>query len=229
MCRCFSRRCALKNQLVIDTVMEKVTLRFYEHPVALTRDGRHPVTYWQKQLEKMIAMANFFEPRPTILEIGCGTGNEATLFSAQQVRYVGIDYSSQMIAAAKAKSPQHEFHVLNMYHLEKVVTQPVDCVIAIQVLHHVPEQKIDQVLQLIAGALKPEGVGFFSIRFDMGIGEYKVPEPEGSRLYIGYTPGMWISRLQDAGFSVESYETDMRDFRPPHVRNKRLLTWVRKK
>jgi ubiquinone/menaquinone biosynthesis C-methylase UbiE len=219
----------LKNQLMLDTVLERATLKFYEHSAALKRDGVHPATYWQKQLEKMIAMANFSVQRPTILEIGFGTGNEATLFSAQQVRYIGIDYSSQMVDVARAKSPEHEFHLANVYHLEKVVTEPVDCVIAIQVLHHIPENKIDQVLQLIAGRLKTGGVGFFSIRHDFGTGERNFSEPEGTRMFVGYLPGVWISMLQDAGFSVEGYETDTRDFRPPHVRNKRMLTWVRKK
>lgn len=47
-----------------------------------------------------------------VLDLGCGTG---TMLAALKPSYgVGVDFSPEMIAAARRQSPQHEFHVADI-------------------------------------------------------------------------------------------------------------------
>lgn len=43
-----------------------------------------------------------------VLEIGAGTGNLTTRFVKEKIKYIGLDYSKDMISIAKQKSPKAE-------------------------------------------------------------------------------------------------------------------------
>jgi len=57
-------------------------------------------------------------PNQRVLEIGCGAGD--LLAAAQPARGVGVDFSAEMIARAKQKYPQYEFHQLDAHDLSEL-------------------------------------------------------------------------------------------------------------
>jgi SAM-dependent methyltransferase len=57
---------------------------------------------------------------PTLLEVGCGSGYYADVFATMLgtgVRYSGVDYSSAMIARARARAPSGAFEVADATRL----------------------------------------------------------------------------------------------------------------
>src|SRR3954470_15900330 len=57
---------------------------------------------------------------PTLLDVGCGSGYYADVFAmllAGGVRYMGVDYSSAMIARARARAPSGAFEVADATRL----------------------------------------------------------------------------------------------------------------
>jgi SAM-dependent methyltransferase len=57
---------------------------------------------------------------PTLLEVGCGSGYYADVFATlvgAGVRYTGVDYSSAMIARARARAPSGAFEVADATRL----------------------------------------------------------------------------------------------------------------
>ncbi len=57
-------------------------------------------------------------PSQRILEIGCGAGN--LLASLQPSRGVGVDFSPEMIARARQRHPELEFHLLDAHDLSEL-------------------------------------------------------------------------------------------------------------
>ena len=57
-----------------------------------------------------------------ILDIGCGTGHHVNQLSSKNLKVIGIDISSSMIAKAKENYPQYDFRLGNV--LENNILQP---------------------------------------------------------------------------------------------------------
>ena len=53
----------------------------------------------------------------SILDIGCGPGRDAHIFTDGGFRVVGIDVAPKMIEKAKTIAPKAEFHVMDMFRL----------------------------------------------------------------------------------------------------------------
>src|SRR3989344_3305748 len=52
-----------------------------------------------------------------ILDVGCGTGHEASYFLKDEFDYFGIDLSPAMLKEAKKAFPKAKFRVMNMMRL----------------------------------------------------------------------------------------------------------------
>lgn len=61
-----------------------------------------------------------FEPR-TVLDGGCGTGRLAIELSRRGVDVVGVDLDADMIAAARAKAPEIEWHQASLADVDDVL------------------------------------------------------------------------------------------------------------
>jgi SAM-dependent methyltransferase len=77
--------------------------------------------FWEKDptpLEK-VGLQHFIEylPGKKVLDVGCGYGQYAPLFLSQGREYLGIDYSPEMIRAAKALYPKARFEIMSFNRL----------------------------------------------------------------------------------------------------------------
>ena len=53
----------------------------------------------------------------TILDVGCGSGRDAKIFSEKGLKVIGVDFSSKMIEVAKQTAPQAQFYKMNLEDL----------------------------------------------------------------------------------------------------------------
>jgi 8-oxo-dGTP diphosphatase len=63
--------------------------------------------YPHKDAERFLSMIH---PAGKIIDIGCGSGRDAKVFSEKGYQVTGIDFSFKMIEVAKEKAPQADFH-----------------------------------------------------------------------------------------------------------------------
>jgi len=90
-----------------------------------------------------------------VLDVGCGVGVFASRLAQRSEHVDAIDRSEVMVATARSRTPG------NVVCLQRdVLTDPLpqreyDAIVSISALHHVP---LDQVLPILASALRPGGV-----------------------------------------------------------------------
>ncbi len=98
----------------------------------------------------------------SVLDVGCGTGDDAV--NLYQIvgpngRVVGIDYSAQLIAEAKARAEKAgalvEFHVGDAHELSQFGDNCFDATRAAAVFHHLesPEKALKEMIRVV----KPGG------------------------------------------------------------------------
>lgn len=87
-------------------------------------------------------------PYASVVDVGCGTGNWASLARG---RYVGVDTSPSFIAACRerfADDPDKSFVQADATTLTP--TQPFDLALLISVLHHLSDDDVRQLLRWVA-------------------------------------------------------------------------------
>jgi len=100
----------------------------------------------------------FMKPKKgdRILDLGCGTAR--ILDFLPKVDYVGFDSDSNYINFAKNK--YGDLGTFYLGHVQQASIEkmlPFDIVIMMGVLHHLDDENVKSVLQIIYGALKPGG------------------------------------------------------------------------
>ncbi len=116
-------------------------------------------------------------PGNLLLDIGCGTGWDAELFTSEGLRYVGIDISSGMLTEAR-KDNAHlidtkavRFARMNMAELG-FHSDTFDGFSVITSLMHIPRPKVPAVLSEIYRVTKPGGAGWIAVPYGTFEGMY---------------------------------------------------------
>lgn len=94
-------------------------------------------------------------PGSTILDLGCGPGR--ILDYLPDVRYTGVDISESYIEAARSRyGDRAEFAVGDATYVD-FDDSNFDLVMAIGLLHHLPDEGVRRVIAAATRALKPGG------------------------------------------------------------------------
>lgn len=103
-------------------------------------------------------------PGMAVLDIGVGGGRTASRLAEGASRYVGVDYSEEMIRRCRAKFPQLDFRVVDAADLSAFTTASFDAVVmAFNALDYViPQHRRQSCLRECSRVLKPDGVLLFS-------------------------------------------------------------------
>lgn len=94
-------------------------------------------------------------PDCSILEVGCGAGFAADYLSGRYLRFVGIDYSQELIGYARTYNARQgvSFEISNVNDFAS--DQRFDLVLMIGLLHHLDDP--EAALRRMAGLLAPGG------------------------------------------------------------------------
>jgi ubiquinone/menaquinone biosynthesis C-methylase UbiE len=115
---------------------------------------------------------SFVQKLPTnakIIDIGCGSGRDAKIFTEKGIKVAGIDFSSELLEIAKKTAPLGTFYELNMEELSFFPSHSFDGAWASASFLHIPKKKIPKLLATVHSLLKPNG--FFYLSVKKGTGE----------------------------------------------------------
>jgi len=116
-------------------------------------------------IEKFITL---LPANPTILDLGCGSGRDAKIFSEKGAKVVGIDYCSNLLDIACNTAPLAEFLEMDIEELSFPECS-FDGVWAATSLSHIPKAMLSAVLKNIHLLLKDKG--YFYLTVNKGTGE----------------------------------------------------------
>jgi 2-polyprenyl-3-methyl-5-hydroxy-6-metoxy-1,4-benzoquinol methylase len=162
-----------------------------------------------------------------ILDVGCGFGLFASYFglSAPGRSILGVDPNARRVGIARKVArelglEQHEF--IEGYAEDPRVQGPFDGIYLLDVLHHVPSDKQQALLEHLTSLLTPHGVLVIKDVTTDPWAQLKFTEVL-DRVMVGFDEELayrhhseWARRLFDLGFSVRAVRVD--DVLPyPHV------------
>jgi len=172
---------------------EKNTLSYYNRNAKefTVFRGEGVSHYWSEELNHFQKLL----PKGTVLEVGCGIGNEAILLKEMGYNYVGTDISTGMLSVAKARDPEGNF-VCQDLRLPGFSSE-FDGLLGFASLLHLEKDELTLALSVLRKQLRSGGVGLLT--FKEGIGT----EIDGKgRFYSYYSPEELAQHLLDAGFNL---------------------------
>jgi SAM-dependent methyltransferase len=120
----------------------------------------------------------------SVLDAGCGTGENALFFAERGHKVTGIDFLEQPVAEAKKKAQQRglpaTFLVMDALHLEKI-PEVFDSVIDCGLFHVFSDEDRKRYVEGLASVAKPGGRLFllcFSDKEPPGDGPRRISQPE---------------------------------------------------
>lgn len=105
-----------------------------------------------QQLTKDFIKKNYEEYGcKSVLDLGCGTGDFASIFSPQE--YLGIDSNNRYIRYATLNRPNYRFKCANILTY-KFGNRSFDAALFISVMHHLGDKEIEEILRIISEKIK---------------------------------------------------------------------------
>ncbi len=134
--------------------------------------------------QERIEFLNFLnkEQRKTILEIGCGPGQDARFFQSQGFSVFAIDNAPTMVKLTKERGIPAQ--VLDCYELNQI-SETFDAVYTMNCLLHIPKKDIGRIFRLISSRLNGEGL--------MYLGQWGAEDFEGIWTQDKYEPKRFFS------------------------------------
>lgn len=183
---------------------EAKTIATYDK-IAWARSKLLDLNFYLREFERFRALC----PSGIILDVGCGSGRDATLFAQNKsaYRYTGIDLSDAMLAAARELVPGTDFRNMNMYALD-FAKNTFDGFWAAASLIHIPKRKVSAVLKEIACVSKPDSIGFLVML--EGDCQKMVSSYGEKRFYALYRDDEFLDMLRTGPFEVLEHAKDPR-------------------
>lgn len=144
----------------------------------------------------------------SILDLGCGSGRDAKIFSEKGYRVVGVDLSYKMLEVARKEAPLASFIQLDMRELT-FNNETFGGVWAVASLLHLPKTDISQCLNECNRVLKKEGIIYISVK----VGEGKEFKPDtrydenAFKFYSYFQSEEMENYIQQAGFKILESKT----------------------
>ena len=153
-------------------------------------------------------MISLLPPNASILDLGCGSGRDAKLFTEFGASVLGIDFSSNLIDIAKKTAPLAEFQVMDIETMNLPIAS-FDGVWAACSLGHITKNLFPEVLKNIHAMLKENG--YFYLALKKGSDELLVNDSryEGDikKFWAYYEEEELKDLLQQAQFKIIDFAT----------------------
>lgn len=152
-------------------------------------------------------LGTVMEPRHSVLEVGCGTGNYTLPVARRCARTVAVDSSAEMLGYVRERLDQGG--LTRVETLRASLPEGLgalgmfDGVLAVGVLNYV--ENLDESLRAIASALRPGGWAIFNVPVSTWEGRiYELQELFGRRRINLLSPEEAIARTESAGLRVRT-------------------------
>jgi len=143
----------------------------------------------------------------TILDIGCGAGQITDYLTQKGFKVVGIDFSQELLKIARENYPKSKFILADICEYEQ--KEQVYGIITKDVLFHIPDKNLIQVLQKFRRLLKKNGNLCIIMDMPKEAGEQIFIEELDDKYQIYYnylTPEKLKQMLEKAGFLIDSIQ-----------------------
>jgi SAM-dependent methyltransferase len=142
----------------------------------------------QPAVVRLVESGAFGPPGTTILDAGCGTGENALLLAARGYRVVGIDIAWEAIQRARAKAAERGVVPAPVFVVGDAVEAPIvggtelaDVALDVGLFHALGDDDGSRYAAALAAAIRPGGRAFvlcWSDRNPFGVGPRRVTRRE---------------------------------------------------
>ncbi|WP_421840149.1 class I SAM-dependent DNA methyltransferase [Mycobacterium sp.] len=187
------------SDVATSAAADRVIDIYHRHASAWSRDRGERLVE-KAWLDRFLALLP--DDRPSVLDIGCGTGTPiASHLIERCCQVTGVDASSAMIIMCADKFPEHEWHVADMRAL--ALNRKFAGIIAWNSLFHLSRADQRRMFPLFARHAAPGAALLFTSGPSAGerVGTY-----QGEALYHASLSGSeYRSLLHDHGFVVTAH------------------------
>jgi len=185
-----------------------ITKKFYDQNAANWVIKRSNLDYCRDEFIQFQRML----PVGKIIDLGCGTGRDASLFLPAGYDYTGIDLSDGMIFEAKKLFPNGNFMTMDLAHLD-FASELFDGIWSFAAYLHLPKSEINGAIKEANRVLKLGGIGFITIK--KGSIESYLGDGDKRRYWSFYGKNQFAKILKDNGFEIIKSWEDKREYNPP--------------
>lgn len=157
-------------------------------------------SFWAYEYEYFRSLKN----QGSLLEIGSGSGREATEWTRMGFEYTGIDTSLVLLKIAQENEPAGRYFHTSIYDMP-FAPGSFDAFSSWAMLPHIPKERIAIALDAIQKVLKPGALGFIAMRE----GEGEKQEPETGRWFSYYLQDEFEEILRAQGFEIIHREKNL--------------------
>ena len=153
-------------------------------------------------------LVNTFTTKSYLLEIGCGSGRDASFMYQNGYDIIAIDGSGRMIAEAKRCHPEliDRLDVIQIPDELNVEPSSFNGVYSIATLMHLKKESIDQIFKKIATILKPNGKFLFSVSIQRDDIDDNGKDEKG-RHFTTMSENEWLGYATKYGLQLKYLET----------------------
>jgi cyclopropane fatty-acyl-phospholipid synthase-like methyltransferase len=148
-----------------------------------------------------------FASKSHLLEIGCGSGRDASFMYRNKYDVVAIDGSREMISEAKRCHPElvDRLEVMKIPDELYFEASSFDGIYSIATLMHLNKNVIDQTIEKVATILKTNGKFFFSVSLQRDDIDDQGKDEKG-RHFTTMTEIEWIKCCEKHGLQLQHSE-----------------------
>lgn len=162
------------------------------------------------QRKEIDAAFNYLEigsSEPHVLELGCGTGRDASYILERTQFYQGFDYSERLIEIAKSTYPaaSHHFTVADMRGLA-LDNDAYDMIFALAAFLHLTNEELKAMLEKCGQSLKGHGVLCMNFKYAEKYEKLIQQDQFGERVFYLYNPKEIGAMLPKSLYIIDSQE-----------------------
>ncbi|HSW93011.1 MAG TPA: class I SAM-dependent methyltransferase [Gammaproteobacteria bacterium] len=159
---------------------KQITKESYE---ATADEFAHNVSHLAP-MESIKEFISLLPSNPEILDLGCGSGRDAKIFSEMGANVLGIDFCSNMINIARRHAPLARFEIMDIEEMN-LPESHYDGIWSTCSLGHIAKNEFQNVMDTVYSLLK--NGGYFYLALKKGQGE----SLEQDRRYDGNHKKFW--------------------------------------